>query len=1797
MCLLLLSCSSLLAQTTTYNFTGSPQTYTVPAGVFNISIEAYGAQGNSNAQSVAGGLGGYATGELSVTPGEVLTIYVGGGGTVSTTGGYNGGGDAGFSPCGAAMGGGGGGASDVRQGGTTLSDRVIVGGGGSGPGGSRIAGCGRGTGGGGGGGYYGGGGGAAWPFQSATPGGTGGTQATGGTGGTSTYTSVLNNNGTNGTLGQGGNGGEEVSTSQGGSGTANVGSAGGGLTGDTGTYGVNWTGAGGGGGSSYVGGLANSATTSGVQSGNGQVLITVLGNQPPVAVCQDYTAQLDGSGNVTIQAADVDGGSTDPDMDTLILSVSPDTFTCANIGPNTVTLTVDDGNGGVDTCTATVTVEDTIAPIITCPSDVTVACDEDVLPGSSVPLQLYGTDAASGNLINIDMASGIGSIVGNSSARVGIAWNSNTDVTYARDFSNLYTIDLTTATTTLIGPSGASITALTFDSTQSVLYSINQGTRDFYEIDPATGTATLIGNTGIPGGTTLGLATDASGTVWVGTINGDLYTVDTNTGVATLQYNTVYADGLTSMAIHPTTGSLYIVSLINDELVEVDLSTGTSTLIGGPVGGNDMRGLAFVGGVSGGSLPAATASDNCTGNPTITFSDVETPGSCPQERTITRTWTATDASGNSSSCVQTITVVDTTAPVVTCPSDVTTNNDPGACGAVVTYTVSGTDNCGMVTVTQTGGLASGDLFPVGTTTNTFDITDECGNTSTCSFTVTVNDTEAPTAVCQDITVQLDATGNATIVPADVDGGSVDNCGVDSISFLSGGAGLTINQILTLGNGSDGEAIAFNPSNGLMYHASGLGDGSEYFETVDLNTLTVGPNLFPGNTGLPNEIFGMAWYPPLNGFIAMDINSNIFLIDSAGATTLLSNFETNLRGLAVVGTRVFGVDPFGANIYELDPNTGATLNSVPVVIDGTPITSGSTGLTTHPITGEVYIIFKSGGPNRSLGIIDPETGIGTDLGNTFQRFSGISFDAAGNLYAISGDGATPPETLFEIETSSVTSSMSYTCSDIGPNTVTLLVTDVNGNSSQCTATVTVEDNVAPMAVCQDITIQLDNLGNATIVASDVDGGSTDACGIDTLSIDVDTFDCSDVGTNPVVLTVTDVNGNSSTCTATVTVEDNVAPMAVCQDITVQLDAAGNATIVASDVDGGSTDACGIDTLSIDVDTFDCSDVGTNPVVLTVTDVNGNSSTCTATVTVEDNVAPMAVCQDITVQLDAAGNATIVASDVDGGSTDACGIASLAIDVDTFDCSDVGTNPVVLTVTDVNGNSSTCTATVTVEDNIAPVIACPMDITLPNDPGVCGAEVNFGDASAADACGIATVLQTAGLPSGSTFPVGTSTVEFTATDVNGNTSTCTFTVTVQDTELPVAVCQDITIQLDALGAASITAADIDGGSSDNCGVASISASQTDFDCSDVGDNNITLTVTDVNGNTSTCVAVVTVEDVTAPVVACTDITVILDVNGTVTINGTDIDGGSSDACGIATYELDIDTFDCSNVGDNPVTLTVTDVNGNSASCTATVTVIDDIAPDLVCMDITLELDENGFASIVPEDVMANNTDACGILTTGVDIEDFSCADIGTPVLVTVFSQDNNGNLSSCTATVTVVDVTGPVIENCPGDLTVDPGVNNLFYELPDYWATTDVTATDNCTDPVTVFGQDPAPGTLLPDGTYTITLTTEDEYGNESSCSFELTVESVLGTQEVGIDISSVALYPNPAKDVVTLHNPQSVVVEQAVIYDLNGKLVRTFDLRGQGTQNYTLDVSTLQMATYLVVIQTEKGTVTKQLIKG
>ncbi|MDX1760615.1 MAG: hypothetical protein R3218_00510, partial [Christiangramia sp.] len=254
--------------------------------------------------------------------------------------------------------------------------------------------------------------------------------------------------------------------------------------------------------------------------------------------------------------------------------------------------------------------------------------------------------------------------------------------------------------------------------------------------------------------------------------------------------------------------------------------------------------------------------------------------------------------------------------------------------------------------------------------------------------------------------------------------------------------------------------------------------------------------------------------------------------------------------------------------------------------------------------------------------------------------------------------------------------------------------------------------SPVAAGKDITVQLGAEGNANITAEDVDNGSIADCGLESMVLTKTNFTCNDIGDNPATLTVTDINGTISSYDVTVTVEDNVNPAAIAQDITVQLDALGTVAITPEDIDNGSNDACGIADLALDVTSFDCSNIGANTVTLTVTDNNNNVSTATATVTVEDNVDPVAIIQDITVQLDALGEAIITPADIDNGSNDACGIADLALDVTSFDCSNVGANPVTLTVTDNNNNVSTATATVTVEDNVDPA-AITQDITVQLD----------------------------------------------------------------------------------------------------------------------------------------------------------------------------------------------------------------------------------------------------------------------------------------------------------------------------------------------------------------------------------------------------------------------------------------------------------------------------------------------------
>jgi hypothetical protein len=153
--------------------------------------------------------------------------------------------------------------------------------------------------------------------------------------------------------------------------------------------------------------------------------------------------------------------------------------------------------------------------------------------------------------------------------------------------------------------------------------------------------------------------------------------------------------------------------------------------------------------------------------------------------------------------------------------------------------------------------------------------------------------------------------------------------------------------------------------------------------------------------------------------------------------------------------------------------------------------------------------------------------------------------------------------------------------------------------------------APTAVCQNVSVNLNSGGTASVTAAQVNNNSTDNCGTVTLDgVSPSSFGCANLGANTVILTVSDENGNTAMCSATVTVNDNMAPMAVCQNVSVNLNAGGTASVTAAQVNNnGSTDNCGTVTLDgVSPNSFGCANLGANTVILTVSDENGNSATC-------------------------------------------------------------------------------------------------------------------------------------------------------------------------------------------------------------------------------------------------------------------------------------------------------------------------------------------------------------------------------------------------------------------------------------------------------------------------------------------------------------------------------------------------------------------------------------------------------------
>ena len=588
-----------------------------------------------------------------------------------------------------------------------------------------------------------------------------------------------------------------------------------------------------------------------------------------------------------------------------------------------------------------------------------------------------------------------------------------------------------------------------------------------------------------------------------------------------------------------------------------------------------------------------------------------------------------------------------------------------------------------------------------------------------------------------------------------------------------------------------------------------------------------------------------------------------------------------------------------------------------------------------------------------------------------------------------------------------------------------------------------------------------------------------------------------------LTVTDNNSNTGSCNATVTVQDNTAPTAGCQNATVQLDANGSGSLSAVLINNGSDDACGIGALAVSPASFGCGDIGANSVVLSVFDVAGNTATCNATATVQENVPPLSLCQDVAISLNAGGSVSITTADINNGSSDACGPPSLALSQSTFNCTETGANTVVLTSTDGASNTSACTATVTVNDVIDPVATCPSDVVTNNDASTCGATVNW-TVSTSDNCSGESLFQSAGLASASFYPGGVTSNDFIVTDASGNTGTCGFTVTVNDSELPVVTCPgDINVNNDLNQCSAIITFVVT--KSDNCPNSSLlqisgSSSGSAFDVGSVVNSYV---VTDISENSATCSFTIVVADAQFPVFTSFPLdkteSTRVDVCGQNVSFSTPL---ASDNCfGVIVSQVDGSGLSSGSLfpeGATELVFHAIDTSGNVTPDTLTITVVDNSAPVITC----------------PADQTANAT-TCGanVTYTAVTAVDNCTGTTITRVtgqasgsfyglggtLHTYSARDGNSNLDFCSFTITVEDNTAPDI-NCFSSMTVNTDVNTCISVQS--WS---VSTSDNCPGEVLTQTAGLPSGSSYPVGTTTNSFMVTDTAGNTNTCSANIAVQ--------------------------------------------------------------------------------------------
>jgi uncharacterized repeat protein (TIGR01451 family) len=570
------------------------------------------------------------------------------------------------------------------------------------------------------------------------------------------------------------------------------------------------------------------------------------------------------------------------------------------------------------------------------------------------------------------------------------------------------------------------------------------------------------------------------------------------------------------------------------------------------------------------------------------------------------------------------------------------------------------------------------------------------------------------------------------------------------------------------------------------------------------------------------------------------------------------------------------------------------------------------------------------------------------------------------------------------------------------TVVSVISETGGGS--CSFTITVTETADPTISCPpDKTATADQNGTAT-----VDPGTpttNPSTGVTVTGLRSDGLDLTDpypAGITHITWTVKDSDGRTASCTQKITVTvdcagDTTPPTITAPaNITIGTGADSTSCNVALDDELGqptADDDCSVIVTTTGIPAGNLFPIGETTITYTATDPAGHTATATQKVTVTDDTLPVIFAPaDATYTClsevpaknvsQATGPEIIVNGQPQPGPPfDNCGTPTVTVTESSTGAGSASSPRVITriyTATDAHGNSASATQTITVIDNTPPTITAPADVVLHTGPDAtsCGVTVadldaTLGTASASDNCAGATSARS-GVPAGNVFPLGDTTITYTATDAAGNTTSASQKVTVVDNTPP-------TITLN--GASPMTVechtsfSDPGATASDNCsGSVAVNSSGT-VNPNAPGTYVITYTATDAAGNSTSKTRTVTVVDTTPP---------------TITLNGanpmtvechtsfTDPGATADDGCAgdLTSAIVATGTVNVNVPGDYTRTYTVSD-GYNTQTATRTVHVVDTTPPTINMksgVNISFWPPNHSYRAVSVTDFVASVSDSC-------------------------------------------------------------------------------------------------------------------------------------------------------------------------------------------------------------------------------